>query len=44
MLAMHKGTPDYMHGVTKIENSIRYTIASFWTFEKGYEHAWSLYE
>lgn len=30
-MAVHPGTTDYMHGVTKIENKIRYTIASFWT-------------
>jgi hypothetical protein len=30
-LAIHPGTPDYMHGVSEVKNGIRYTIASFWT-------------
>jgi hypothetical protein len=30
-MAVHPGTTDHMHGVTRIENQIRYTIASFWT-------------
>lgn len=42
-MAIHPGTSDYMHGVTKIENKIRYTIASFWTFEKEYEYVWPIY-
>lgn len=39
-LAMHPGTPDHMHGVTEIENSIRYTIASFWSRDKEYFDGW----
>jgi len=42
-LAIHPGDPEHLHGVTKIENEIRYTIASFWTYEKGKSHDWSLY-
>jgi hypothetical protein len=34
-LAVHPGDTDHMHGVSKIEDSIRYTIASFWTFDKN---------
>lgn len=31
MLALHPATPEYLHGVTEIKDSVRYTIASFWT-------------
>lgn len=41
-LAVHPGDTDHMHGVTKIENSIRYTIASFWTFDKEYFDGWTI--
>lgn len=34
-LIVHPGDKDYLHGVSKIENGIRYTIASFWTFDKN---------
>jgi len=33
-LALHPGDAEHLHGVTKIENGMRYTIASFWTFNK----------
>lgn len=33
-LAIHPGDTDHIHGVTKIEGSIRYTIASFWCYDK----------
>jgi hypothetical protein len=33
-MIVHPGTPEYIHGVTTIENDVRYTIASFWTFDK----------
>jgi hypothetical protein len=33
-LAVHLGDCNHRHGVTKIENNIRYTVASFWTFDK----------
>jgi hypothetical protein len=41
-LAVHPGTPDHMHGVTKIENETRYTLASFWTFDKEFADEWSI--
>jgi hypothetical protein len=41
-LAMHPGTPDHMHGVTTIENSIRYTVASFWSRDREYFDGWVL--
>jgi hypothetical protein len=40
-LAIHPGDSDHLHGVTKIENVNRYTIASFWTFDKSYESDYS---
>ncbi len=30
-MAVHPGSTNHMHGVTKVENQIRYTLASFWT-------------
>jgi hypothetical protein len=42
-LAIHPGTPDHMHGVTEIKDSIRYTIASFWTTDKGYADGWTIH-
>lgn len=33
-LAIHPGDPEHLHGVTKIKNENRYTIASFWTLNK----------
>lgn len=39
-LAIHPGDPEHLHGVTKIKNNIRYTIASFWTFEKNLSYVW----
>ena len=41
-LAIHPGDPDHLHGVTKIKNLKRYTIASFWTREEKYSDGWSL--
>lgn len=41
-LAVHPGDPDHLHGVTKIEDDIRYTIASFWTFDKEYFDGWTI--
>ena len=41
-LALHPGDTNHLHGVTKIKNSKRYTIASFWTREKKYSDGWSL--
>lgn len=39
-LAIHPGDPDHLHGVTTIENNIRYTLASFWTKEKNKMYGW----
>jgi hypothetical protein len=41
-LVFFPGTLEYLHGVKKITNGIRYTLTSFWTFDKqfimnGYE-------
>lgn len=41
-LAIHPGDPEHLHGVSKIEGSIRYTIASFWTRDKEYFDGWIL--
>ncbi len=41
-LAIHPGDPDHLHGVTKIKNSKRYTVASFWTREEEYSDKWVL--
>jgi hypothetical protein len=30
-LAIHPGDVEHLHGVTKIKNTTRYTVASFWT-------------
>ena len=32
-LAVHPGDVNHMHGVTKVEENIRYTIASFWKYK-----------
>lgn len=42
MLAIHPGDPDHLHGVTKIENSTRYTIASFWTKSSNKFDGWTI--
>jgi hypothetical protein len=42
-LAVHPGDPEHLHGVTAIESGMRYTIASFWTFDKAKAHDWSIY-
>jgi hypothetical protein len=34
-LVIHLGDCDHRHGVTKVEGDIRYTVASFWTFDKS---------
>ena len=41
-LAIHPGDPEHLHGVTKIENGMRYTISSFWTHEKGKAYVWPI--
>lgn len=42
-LAIHPGDPEHLHGVTKVKDGIRYTIASFWTKEMSKSHEWSIY-
>lgn len=42
-LAVHPGNPEHLHGVTKILNGTRYTIASFWTFDKEKSSDWAIY-
>lgn len=37
-LAVHLGDYNHRHGVTKIEKSIRYTISSFWSFNKNMKY------
>lgn len=37
-LAIHPGSKDHMHGVTKISGGMRFTLASFWTRDKNYEN------
>jgi hypothetical protein len=41
-LAIHPGDADHLHGVTEVEGGIRYTVASFWTFEEGKFDGWAL--
>jgi hypothetical protein len=41
-LAVHPGDPEHLHGVSKIEDGIRYTLASFWTKDKQYFDGWTL--
>lgn len=33
-IAVHPGDSNHLHGVTKIDGNIRYTIASFWSKDK----------
>lgn len=40
-LAFHPATPDHLHGVTRVSNSIRYTLASFWTFDINMSGFWN---
>jgi hypothetical protein len=34
-LVIHPADLEHTHGVTRVENLIRYTLASFWTFDKS---------
>lgn len=43
MLAIHPGDPNHMHGVTKIDGGIRYTISSFWTTNKEFYDGLPIY-
>lgn len=42
-LAIHPGDIEHLHGVTKVTGSIRYTLASFWTSRKEFDHEWSIH-
>ena len=42
-LAVHPGDADHLHGVTKIYGNVRYTIASFWTYDKDKSVDWQVY-
>lgn len=42
-LAIHPGDPEHLHGVTKIVGGTRYTIASFWTYDKDKAVDWTLH-
>lgn len=42
-IAIHPGDSEHLHGVTKISGGIRYTIASFWTFDKDKAYEWPIY-
>ena len=42
MLAVHPGDEEHLHGVSKIEKTTRYTVASFWTRDKEYFDGWSI--
>ena len=41
-LAIHPGDPEHLHGVSKIEDGVRYTLASFWTQDSQYFDEWIL--
>lgn len=43
-LAVHPGNIEHLHGVTKIEGNIRYTISSFWVYDEERSIDWSLYK
>ena len=40
-LAIHPGDPNHLHGVTKVDGSVRYTLSSFWTKDKEFFHNWT---
>jgi hypothetical protein len=42
-LAVHPGDAEHLHGVTKITGGLRYTIASFWTHDKGKSYDWPIH-
>lgn len=42
-LAIHPGDEEHLHGVKKIKNKTRYTIASFWTTRREKSNDWSAY-
>lgn len=42
-LAVHPGDPNHLHGVTTITGGMRYTIASFWTYDKEKSFEWTIH-
>lgn len=42
MLVAFPGTLEYLHGVSKVTSGMRYTIASFFTFNEGYKDAYRI--
>jgi hypothetical protein len=43
LLAIHPGDTDHIHGVSEVKDNMRYTISSFWVYDKGRGIDWSLY-
>lgn len=43
-LAIHPGDPSHLHGVTKMDGNIRYTIASFWSRDEKFLDRWNINE
>ena len=41
LLAIHPGDEEHMHGVTEILSGMRYTIASFWTYNEAKGIRWN---
>jgi hypothetical protein len=41
-LAVHPGDPNHLHGVSKVEGGMRYTLASFWTFDEEFFDGWTI--
>lgn len=44
MVAIHPGDVEHLHGVTEIQGGMRYTIASFWVYDKDRGIDWSIYQ
>jgi hypothetical protein len=43
-LAIHPGDTNHIHGVSKIEGGMRYTIAAFWTYDRNKLYGWSIHQ
>lgn len=43
-LAVHPGDTDHIHGVSKVEDGMRYTIAAFWTYDRNKLDGWSIHQ
>jgi hypothetical protein len=41
-LAIHPGDPEHLHGVSRVEDGVRYTLASFWTQDSQFFDGWEL--